>query len=306
MTARIDPRKARFYPEIVPESIIVTSSLSGTSIASYANFFPWTVSLNYIITNQSVNQIRVDGDSGHGLIESECDPRPDLMPYGDLDILFEDSMDLWALGAVVVQNTTYGLRITKLTVLEKIKYGLPLSDEELTLSSKFNIMKEFRAGRLQSTGIINSKFKKITEISKKITAGINSITTVDKKINVKLGEKVVLISVGTIPGDGGHTTANDTYICVNRDTVDLEYIKLDKQAMPAENYQVPCYIPSVDRLEIYVDNTSAITNLPVTFKYGIAELTILEKIKWNQPMDQDDEAIASEFDLYNAVKAGVM
>jgi len=306
MTARIDPRKARFYPEIVPESIGVDSSLSGTSIASYANFYPWTISLNYLITNQSVNQIRVDGDSGHGLIESECEPRPDLMPYGDLDILFEDSMDLWALGAAVAQHVTYGLRITKLTVLEKIKYGLPLNDNESALSSKFNIMKEFRAGRLQSSGIINTKFKKITEISKLITAGIDSITTVDKKINVKLGEKVVLLSVGTIPLNGGHTTLNDTYICINRDTVDLEYIKLDKVSMPTENYQVPCYIPSVDRLEVYVDNATAITDLPVTFKYGIAELTILEKIKWNQPMDQDDEAIASEFDLYSAVRAGVM
>lgn len=306
MTARIDPRKARFYPEIIPESIGVTSSTSGTSIASYANFYPWTISLNYLITDQSVNQIRVDGDSGHGLIESECGPRPDLMPYGDLDILFEDSMDLWALGAAATQHTTYGLRITKLTVLEKIKYGLDLSDDEVSLDSKFNISKEFKAGRLQSSGVINTKFKKITEISKLMSPGANSITTVDKKINVKLGEKVVLLSIGTQPLGGGHTTLNDTYICINRDTVDLEYIKLDKVTMPAENYQVPCYIPSVDRLEVYVDNTTALTNLPVTFKYGIAELTVLEKIKWNQPMDPDDEAIASEFDLYNAVRAGVM
>lgn len=305
MTARIDPRKARFYPEIVPESIDVTATASGTSIASYANFYPWTISFNYLFTNQSANQIRVDGDSGHGLIESECAPRPDAMPYGELDILFEDSMDLWALG-VAEMKATYGLKITKLTVLEKIKYGLPLTDDELALSSKFNILKEFKAGRLQSSGIINTKFKKITEISKKISAGINSITTVDKKINVKLGEKVVLLSVGTIPGDGGHTTKNDTYICINRDSVDLEYIKLDKHTMPAENYQVPCYIPSVDRMEVYVDNATAITDLPVTFKYGVAELTILEKIKWGQPMDPDDEAVASEFDLYSAVKAGVM
>ena len=305
MTARIDPRKARFYPEIVPESIGVTASASGTSIASYANFYPWTLSLNYLFTNQLANQIRIDGDSGHGLIESECEPRPDLMPYGDLDILFEDSMDLWALGGTAI-HATYGLKITKLTVLEKIKYGLPLTDEELALSSKFNILKEFKAGRLQSSNIINSKFKKITEISKKITVTTPSITTVDKKINVKAGEKVVLLSIGTHPGVGGPAALNDTYISINRDSVDLEYIKLDSFAMPAENYQVPCYIPAVDRLEVYVDNTANLTDFPVTFKYGVAELTILEKIKWNQPMDPDDEAIASEFDLYNAVRAGVM
>ena len=305
MTARIDPRKARFYPEIVPESIGVLATASGTSIASYANFYPWTLSLNYLFTNQSANQIRIDGDSGHGLIESECEPRPNLMPYGDLDILFEDSMDLWALG---VANTyaTYGLKVTKLTVLEKIKYGLPLTDDETALSSKFNILKEFKAGRLQSSNIISSKFKKITEVSKKISPGTPSITTIDKKINVKLGEKVVLLSLGTHPGVGGPATANDTYICINRDTVDLEYIKLDSFTMPAENYQVPCYIPAVDRLEVYVDNTANLTNFPVTFKYGIAELTVLEKIKWKQPMEPEDEAIASEFDLYSAVKAGVM
>ncbi len=305
MTARIDPRKARYYPEIIPESIGTLATTSGTSIASYANFYPWTISLNYLFTDQTANQIRIDGDSGHGLIESECEPRPDLMPYGELDILFEDSMDLWALGSAEMK-ATYGLKITKLTVLEKIKYGLSLTDEELSLSSKFNILKEFKAGRLQSSSIINTKFKKITEISKKISPDANSITTVDKKINVKAGEKVVLLSIGTHPGVGGPGVKNDTFISINRDSVDLEYIKLDSFTMPNENYQVPCYIPAVDRLEVYVDNVANLTDFPVTFKYGVAELSVLEKIKWNQPMDPDDEAIATEFDLYNAVRAGVM
>ncbi len=305
MTARIDPRKARYYPEIIPESIGILATSSGTSIASYANFYPWTISLNYLFTDQTANQIRIDGDSGHGLIESECAPRPDLMPYGDLDILFEDSMDLWALGSAEMK-ATYGLKITKLTVLEKIKYGLSLTDEELSLSSKFNILKEFKAGRLQSSGIINTKFKKITEISKTISPVAGSITTVDKKINVKAGEKVVLLSIGTHPGIGGPIIRDDTFISINRDSVDLEYIKLDSFTMPKEDYQVPCYIPAVDRLEVYVNNAAALTDFPVTFKYGVAELSVLEKIKWNQPMDPDDEAIASEFDLYSAVRAGVM
>lgn len=305
MTAQIDPKKARLYPEIVPEAIYTPNVNAVDSIASYANFYPWSISVQYLFTNQdTLNQLRIDGDSGHGLLESETLPRPNLLPYEPLDILFEDSMDLWSNGTADMK-AAYGLRCTKLTVLEKIKYGIDLSENEIALSTKFNIQKEFMAGRLQSPGSTNSKFKKIFEISKKITGNALSTTTVDKKINVKLGEKAVLLNIGCY---GDFTTANDTYIRMDRDTSDAQYFNLDIMAMPAENYSLPCYIPAVDNFEISVYSTTGLTaaDLNVQFRYGVADLTVLEKIKWEQPMTPEDEAIATEFDLYNAVKAGVM
>lgn len=305
MTAQIDPKKARLYPEIVPEAIHTTAISSGASVASYANFYPWTISLHSLITNQNtLNQIRVDGDSGHGLLESETLPRPNLLPYEDLDILFEDSMDVWAIGTAALK-AAYGLRITKLTVLEKIKYGVDLSENDLTLSNQFNILKEFKAGRLQSSGIINTKFKNIFEISKKIENSAGATTTIDKKINVKMGEKAVLLNIGCF---GGFSTDNDTFIKMDRDTSDSQYIKLDVTAMPVTGYNIPCYIPAVDNFEMTVSSITGLGtgDLNVHFRYGVTELTVLEKIKWEQPMTQEDEAIANEFDLFNAVKAGVM
>ncbi len=306
MTAQIDPKKAKLFPEIVPEAIYTPNVASVDSIASYANFYPWSISVQYLFTNQDYNnQIRIDGDSGHGLLESQTFPRPNMEPYEDLDIIFEDSMDLWSVGSVDMKSA-YGLRCTKLTVLEKIKYGIDLSETELALSNQFNIKKEFMAGRLQSSGIINSKFKNIYEVSKIITASALSTTTIDKKINVKLGEKAVLLNIGSYLDS--FSTANDTYLRMNRDTSDTQYFNLDVMAMPVENHCLPCYIPAVDNFEITVYNTTLLENqnLNVHFRYGVAELTILEKIKWEQPMTMDDEAIANEFDLFNAVKAGVM
>lgn len=305
MTAIVDPKKARLYPEIVPEAIYTTATASGASIASYANFYPWTISLNSLVTNQNTNnQIRVDGDSGHGLLESETLPRPNSLPYEDLDILFEDSMDIWAVGTVALK-AAYGLRITKLTVLEKIKYGVDLSESDMALSNQFNILKEFKAGRLQSPGLINTKFKNIFEVSKKIENSAEDTTTVDKKINVKMGEKTVLLNIGSF---GDFATEDDTFIKMNRDTSDTEYFKLDVMAMPTTGYSIPCYIPAVDNFEITVYSKTGLgaADLNVHYRYGVAELTVLEKIKWEQPMTQEDEAIANEFDLFNAVKAGVM
>lgn len=307
MTATVDPKKARLYPEIVPEAIYTTATAGGASIASYANFYPWTISLNSLVTNQdTLNQIRVDGDSGHGLLESETLPRPNSLPYEDLDILFEDSMDVWAVGTAALK-AAFGLRITKLTVLEKIKYGVDLSESDLALGNQFNILKEFRAGRLQSTGLINTKFKNIFEVSKKIENTAGDTTTVDKRINVKMGEKAVLLNIGSF-GDGGMATEDDTFIKMDRDTSDTGYFSLDVMAMPTTGYSIPCYIPAVDNFEITVSSVTGLGagDLNVHFRYGVAELTVLEKIKWEQPMTQEDETIANEFDLFNAVKAGVM
>uniref|UniRef100_A0A6M3MBD7 Uncharacterized protein n=1 Tax=viral metagenome TaxID=1070528 RepID=A0A6M3MBD7_9ZZZZ len=306
MTANIDPKNAILYPEILPEAITTTASSSGASIASYGAFSPYMIAMNNLFTNQSNNiLIRLDNDSGHGAIESETGARPNLMPYEQLDVLCENSLDLWAIGS----GTSYAaftLKISKLTILEKIKYGLALTDEENELSNQFEVYKQFVAGRLKL--IESYQFKKIIEIAKVISPSAGSVTTVGKHINVKKGEKAILLSIGVKANSYAGPGASDTYIVVNRDITYTNYVKLDYMAMPGDGYQLPMYIPAIDRLEVTVENTTALTDFPIIFRYGIADLTILEKIRWglkNQITTQDD-TIAKEYDLYNAVIAGVM
>uniref|UniRef100_A0A6M3MET1 Uncharacterized protein n=1 Tax=viral metagenome TaxID=1070528 RepID=A0A6M3MET1_9ZZZZ len=306
MTANIDPKNALLYPEVLPEAITTTASTSGASIAAYGAFSPYVIAFNNLITNQdNAILIRLDNDSGHGALESVTGARPPQRPYEPLDILCENSLDLWAVGT----GTSYAaftMKITKLTILEKIRYGLALTPEENELSNQFEVYKQFIAGRLKL--IESNQFKKIVEVAKVISPTAGSTTTIGKKINVKNGEKAVLLSIGAnalgYSGPGG----NDTYIVINRDVSYTTYAKLDYKAMPADGYQLPMYIPAINQMEVTVENTTALTDFPIIYRYGIADLTILEKIRWGltNQMSTEDDVIASEYDLHKAVEAGVM
>ena len=308
MVAIIDPTKARLFPEIVPEAMAITSSTSGVSIASYAAFSPFAIFIKDIITDQVANlTLRIDTDSGHGIIESPLPSRPNLEPV-EQDILVEDSMDLWAVGAAAEALYAYTLRITKLTVYEKIKYGVSLTDDEEAMAEKYDIRKKYLAGILRKVDV--PQFKKIIEIAKEVTVAAAGETRVGRLINVKAGEKAVMLgfsadSAAVATGVGG-PGSNDTYLVLNRDIRDTSYVKLDCLAMPLLKDEISCYIPAINRLEVVLESTTGVTSLPIRYRYGIADLTILEKIKWNIPLTDAEKQDADSLNLYDSVIAGVL
>ena len=305
MVARIDPTKCRLYPETIPEALAITSSASGTSIASYAAFKPFVMVLKDLITNQVATEtLRIDTDAGHGVIESPLAARPLLEPT-ELDILIENSMDLWAIGATAEARYAYTLRVTQLTVFEKIKYGVALTTEESALAKEYDIARKYLAGIMKASDI--PQFKRIIEVAKQVTVAAGDTTRVGRIINVKNGEKAVLLGMSadsaTVAGSVG---SNDTYLAVNRDVRDLNYVKLDTIAMPVLTHEMPCYIPAIDRLEIELQSVTGIAALPVRYRYGIADLTVLEKIRWGLPLTDVEAQSAESFNLFDAVSAGVL
>ncbi|MDD5614965.1 MAG: hypothetical protein PHH85_02050 [Candidatus Methanoperedens sp.] len=307
MVARIDPKRAKLYPEELPEASAITASASGASIASYAAFSPYAMFVKNIATGQTPDvTLRIDNDGGHAVVESPFVARPERL-FSPVDIACYDSLDMWAVGSAYRTYCTYLLRITKMTVFEKIRYGLPLNTDEQALDSSFEISKKFSAGILR--GLDVQEFKKTYEVARLVTVAANSSTGVGRIINVKSGEKAVLLGISV---DSSMTSTrfggagpNDTYFTLNRDKIDTAHIKLDINAMPGIDVEVPCYIPAVDRHEVIIESTTGITNLPVRYRYGVAPLTLLEKIKWEQPISDSDQVIIDELGLEDAILAGV-
>lgn len=303
MTARFNPTKARFFPEELPEAISVTPTASGTSIASYAAFSPYVMSLKKLWSSQTAGTtIRMDNDSGHAIIESPLEARSSLFP-SELDLIAQDSMDLWALGTTL-SYFAYTARVTKPSIFEKLKHSITLTSHEQKLADEFDIKRKYQAGTLGGTAAV-PQFKKIYEVAKEITVSAASNTRVGRIVNVKKGEKAVLLGISVDNAFAG-LDADETYFTLNRDVIDSAHIKLDCRAMPGLNYEVLCHIPALDRLEILIESTPAITDLPVRYRYGIAPLSIMEKIRWEQDLTNDEDKIAQEFDLYDSVEAGVL
>jgi len=308
MVAIVDPTKCRLFPEILPESMAITQSASGTNIASYAAFQPFAMSLKQLYTNQVIGgSIRIDTDAGHGVVESPSRARPEFEPV-DLDVLVEDSMDLWAIGTVREALFAYTLRITQHTVFEKIKYGITLTKEEAALAEKYDIQKKYLAGILRTVDA--PQFKRIVEVPKEITAAAGVPARVGRIINVKKGEKAVIIGMSVdsdaIQAVMGGPGSNDTYLVVNRDVRDLAYVKLDCLAMPTIHNEISCHVPAIDRLEITIESATGITDLPVRYRYGIADLSIIEKIRWGLRLSDTEAQDAENLNLFDAMAAGVL
>ena len=308
MVSRVDPTKCKLFPEEIPEAIVTTASASGASIASYAAFSPYSMILKKIWTGQTPGvTLRMDNDSGHAVLESPLESRPERLPV-DVDIIAHDSMDLWAVGSAFESYYAYTLRVAKLNVFEKIKHSVTLTEEEKKLADEFDIKRKYLAGILRSMDI--PQFKKIYEVAKKVTVTAGSNTRVGRFINVKKGEKAVLIGIAVdrdfISTKFGGPGANDTYFTLNRDVIDTAHIKLDCLAMPSLDHEIPCYIPALDRHEIIIESITGVTNFPVRYRYGVANLSLMEKIRWNKSLTSDEDKTATEFDLYDSVDAGVL
>lgn len=311
MTARINPTKARFFPEELPEAISVTASTGGTSIASYSSFSPFVMILKQLWTPRPMPGItfRMDNDSGHGVIDSSTvESRPAQLPV-DIELIAQDSMDMWSIGIAVPTYFAYVTRVTKPTIFEKIKYSMSMEDYEVKLADEFDIKRKYAAGLLGGR-TDQTQFKKVYEVARKVTVTAGSNTRVGRLINVKKGEKAVILGISVdrelVHSAFGGPGANDTYITINRDVVDSSHVKLDCCAMPPIEQEMKCYIPAIDRHEILIESTTGITNLPVRIRYGVAPLTLLEKIRWKLPTTAEEDKIGEEFDLFDSVRAGVL
>ncbi len=307
----IDPTKAKLFPEELPEAIVTTAAASGTSIASYAAFSPYVMSLKKLWTGQTPGvTLRMDSDSGHAVLESPLESRPTRLPV-EIDLIAQESMDLWAVGTAFPSYYAYTLRVTKPTIFEKIKYSITLTDDEKALADEFDIKRKYLAGTLGlRSGDITSQFKRIYEVAKRVTVTAGGNERVGRIINVKSGEKAVLLGIAVdrdaVSTKCGGPGANNTYITINRDVIDSAHVRMDCLAMPSLDTEMPCYIPALDRHEILIESVTGITDLPVRYRYGVANLTLLEKIRWEQAMTADEKKTATEFDLYDSVKAGIL
>lgn len=307
MTAIVDPTKAKYFPEVLPEAIVVTASLTGTPIASYGLFTPNIVTFDSLFTDVGENLVtRLDKDSLYGVLEVEGTARSDREET-KLDIHCENSLNLWAIGAATeIAYTAYTIKCGIPTVFDKIKYGMGLTPDELEIDRQHEISKRFSAGLLSKAD--SPIFEKEVEIAELVTVAAGANTTVGPIINVPAGKKAVILSFGTNSAFGG-LTANDTYISLTRGISEIGYVKLDTMAMPGLNHDINCYIPAINRLEILLESTTGVTNMPVRYKYAISDISIIEKIRWgkNGPgLTSEETSIANELDLFNVAFTGMM
>jgi len=315
MAYPIDPMKANYYPEIWGEAGSITTTTDGAEIAYYTNYGDRIIELQTLATHPEstgTGSIRVNTESGDDIIDSRTEARPYMNHAETLNIIGKTSIGLYAYypsgGSAQTLYYRYTLRITKPTTYEKILHGINLTDTDHRLDEKYRISDKIKAGLLNTTPN-PTRFDKIYEVAKKITASADDNPIIENEIHPLRGKKAVLLSVATEQ----HTTANQVYILVTRDRD--EVMKLDTNAFINSvdstyndqlNYEQKLYVPATDKLKVSLENSVALTNFKVRFTYGIAPLTIVDKIRWGISLSSEERSLADEYDLNDAVLAGVM
>jgi hypothetical protein len=119
--------------------------------------------------------------------------------------------------------------------------------------------------------------------------------------------KVVLLGVSCERSDPGV----DRYVSVTRGENEEDYVKLDCRTMIGLEYWEDLFIPARDRLDIVYQNGALATG-KIKFRYGIAPISIREKIKWGIPLqDFEEDAISTlklseGIDVYEMIDVGLL
>ena len=301
----IDIRKAVLHPEIFCDARVVTATEGGAEVAAYSGFKPFIAQLKELATSRNPNTtVRVSADGAAEVILAATLARYDYDVPEELDLTTLSTLAITlasdvGAGDIAGQIVRHTMRITKPTVYEKIRYGLRLSDEEKELDEKYGISKKIDSGIMKM--LDGTQFLQIKEYATRITAaaGVNPI--IGRELHATTGKKVVLLGVTS-----DAPIAPDTvFIRVDRDEYD-EIQNYDTFALPTVSEMQKMYIPATDMIRLTLLNTPAVVNHLVRYKYGIAKLTLLEKVKWGLHVEDNEQAIIDELELESIAKAGVI
>jgi len=320
----IKPSLAKYIPEDIPGAGVV-DLVNGTpySVESIARFSK--IPGEYLVTLLSFGLLAsanvtfyTDVDGTFRTIDSETYGCYHLDKDEDVFVSAKSTMYLKLLSDADVSDypIRYLIRVSKPSIIEKLLYGVALTDEDTPLNNRFNLGDRVLS---RDIPILKPVLVSRKQIARKITATGGDNPQIGETITVPKNRYIVLDEIAVDGYETSPTDVTDNFIVVDRD-LDDEYVKLNCFAMPPFvynttpgdltpdiplSYPMKMSIPAVDKLSIHLENGSNVTNWRVRFKYSTYVLTIPDKIRWGITLTSDEESLAVANDLHGKVKAGL-
>jgi hypothetical protein len=178
--------------------------------------------------------------------------------------------------------------LPKTTAL-KILLGLPLTDRDRELDSKFGISDIIASYPAEPVDLLKG-----VEQIKSNTVSLTSAGTLFKQV-APSGWKLILLDISVVRPESPATL----YIDVKRDNIDT--LHLDAYCLPSLEYKCPIRVVALEKIEITASSacTARIT-------YGLGRLNIVEKIRWGIDLTSKESEIAEKLELFDRVEAGVL
>jgi hypothetical protein len=278
-------RKAHHLPELIPFLEATNLAAGDNTIISLSE--P-TVSLGIpVLTDRfsaipNVNvlvKLKADREATHEMETLSLDVMGELTP---LEFLSTRSLSLVLNSDAIVNNYRMylGLWVVKPSVAQRLLWGLPLSAEEKTLSTKRGVEESVTKGVLPFPISYQIErecmgFKRTySEIVANVTAG--QITPI-LSIAPPLDEEVLVLESVTAD-NAGLALADNAQLYITRDD-DTNYLKLPCFAMD-QAYDFPCFIPALSKLQIGYYAGVNLVNRQVRVVIGQYKLTDLLRARF--------------------------
>jgi hypothetical protein len=319
-----------------PEEILVAKSadIGGNAewaVDSYRRIAPQYMLFTRFATEQTHDaRIRVTMDAESNVLDEHADACLPLSESQLVNLFAHRVMLIRVANLTALAMTDYQFRyryiIDDYTVAEKIRRGIlkvaagqpsgKWSSEELRLAKKFNLIENVLAGRLpyEFPYTREDRLKQRTEIHVQevarcldaIPAGsvANTALQVDvgPEVTAAEDEKLILFEVAT---DQPADPANGTFIAVDRDTDQPDYMIWNTYCFAGINHPENLWVPATERLYIHARSVAGEADFKIRYKYARCKLSIIDKIRWNLAMSSSEARIADDLDLWDRVVAGV-
>jgi len=282
---------------------------------------------DYFATEQTLGaRVRVTADAEPNVYDEHADACLPLTATQIAGIFAHRLMLVRIANTTGVALTDYQFRYRYLvdnwTIAEKIRRKIlkedgDFSPEELRIDRKFNLRENIAAGRLpyQFPLSITERLKQETVIRIKevarnigvITAGSVADTTLQSdigpRITVAEGEKVILFDVAS---DQPADPANGTFIAVDRDTDQPNYMVLNTYCFAGIDHPEGLWVPTVEQLYLHARSVVGEAAFHIRYKYAICKLTLVDKVKWRLDLDPSEIVVCDKLDLFDRVSAGLI
>jgi hypothetical protein len=317
----VKPTLAKYFPEDIPGARVVNLVADiPFSVESISRFSKvpgeYIVSLiAYSIAGTITVSFYANTDGTFRVIDSQGYACYNLDSVEDVFVHAKTTLALSLSSSINIANfpVRYVVRVDKPSIIEKILFGISLTDEETPINNKFELGNMLLAGEypVRTPLLVSRK-----QIARTITA-VAGKQQIGETITVQKNRYVVLDEIAV---DGYEAGVTDNFIIVDRD-LDDEYVKLNCFALPPFvyntvagaltpdiplSYPFKIGIPAVDKLAIYLENGSPVANWRVRYKCSTYVLTIPDKIRWGIHLTPSEETIAKDKDMSSKVKAGLM
>jgi hypothetical protein len=196
---------------------------------------------------------------------------------------------LYTSSAISAYQWRHRIMVLPKTTALKILLGLPLTDRDRELDSKFGISDMVASYPAEPVDLLKG-----VEQIKSVTNVLTTSGTLFRQV-VPNGWKLILLDISVVRP----TNPATLYIDVVRD--DIETLHLDAYCLPSLEYRCPIRVVAIDKIDITASGACA-----ARITYGLGRLTIAEKIRWGIDLTSRESEIADKLGLFDRVEAGVV